>query len=412
MKIVHITNSDSEGGASIAAYRLHKAMIEFGLESTVLVIHKNRTDSHIKKTLSIFERILASFFVRLERFILRKYSIYGTFSISKFGFDLSRNKYVKDADVIYLHWINGGMLSVDSIERILSLGKPVYYFMHDMWPLTGGCHHSFECTKYQTHCGECPLLNSHEQYDIAYEIHEQKLKRLNKYDNLRAITPSHWLGGCAKLSHLFSTKRTLVIPNLIDTSVFLPLNKEKVRKCHGLPLDKKIILFAAISAIDNVYKGWTYLVESFDYIDVESVEVIVVGSDYNERVSQSFPSHVRFMGIVRSDSLLAEYYSAADVFVIPSLADNFPNTIVESLSCGTPVVGFNVGGIPDLITHKYNGYLAQTQSARDLALGVKWVLSENQEELSFRARNTVLNNYSYDKLLKYHSFLIDSDNNE
>lgn len=405
MKVVHITNSDSNGGASRAAYRLHEAMIRVGIHSVLLVMHKNRTDAQVIEPFSILDRIRASFFVRLEALQLKKYSIYGTFSLSKLGFNLSKNREIKNADIIYLHWINGGMCSVRSLEKILKLGKPVYYFMHDMWPLTGGCHHSFECTKYQIHCEKCPLLNSKKQYDIAYKLHELKLKRLDKYDNLIAITPSSWLGNCAKSSRLFSSKKILIIPNLIDVSVFFPKSKEEIRKRNGWPIDKKIILFAAISGIDNVYKGWKYLVESFNFIDKTSIEVIVLGSDYNDAVSQSLPLKVRFLGNIKSDCLLAEIYSAADVFVTPSLADNFPNTIVESLSCGTPVVGFNIGGIPDLIIHKHNGYLAQNRSAEDLAIGIKWVLSDNQQELSSNARNFILDNLSYDKLLKCHYFL-------
>ncbi len=407
MKVVHITNNDSIGGASRAAYRLHEAMTRAGISSTFFVFHQMKNDSTIISPFSFLDRIRISINIRLENLILRRYCITSTFSYAKFGFNISNKNILKNADAIYLHWINAGMLSINSIVQILKIGKPVYYFMHDMWPITGGCHHSFSCEKYKIHCGRCPLLNSNKEHDLSYKLLNKKINKLSVFENLYAITPSVWLRDCAKKSSLFNKKNILLIPNLLDTTIFSPLKKSTLRNKYNLPLNKKLILFAAISGIKNVYKGWSYLVESMNYLNPFECEILVLGTSSDERIAKELPLKSYFLGHLSSDIQLAEIYSIADVFVSPSLADNFPNTIVESMACGTPVVGFDVGGIPDLIKHKFNGYLSNFKSSEDLANGIKWILSQKDETLSQNARQYVINNLSYEKVIPYHFYLKD-----
>lgn len=403
MKVLHIANSDMNGGASRAAFRLHEAMNRNGINSTLLVLHKHGIDLQTISPFTFFNRFFLSLYVRIERMILMKYNVKGTFSIGRFGFDVSKLLCLKEADVIYLHWINECMLSVKDIERILLLDKPVYFYMHDMWALTGGCHHSFECINYENHCGKCQLLGSNIKNDLSFILHEKKIMMWNK-SNLAVITPSRWLGECARRSILFRNKSVSVIPNLLDTDIYKPIDRVFAREKLGLPMGKKIILFAAIAGVKNIYKGWGYLADSLNLIDQNQAEVVVVGSDYDENVVSSLSMHVHFLGKITSDELMTYVYSSADVFVSPSLADNFPNTIAESMACGTPVVGFNVGGIPDMIIHKYNGYLAQLKSVDDLAYGINWVLKGDNVNLSSHARSYAVNHLSYNVFEKYYSF--------
>lgn len=404
MKVVHVANNDMSGGASRATFRLHEAMNRHGINSTLLVLHKYGADLQTISPFTFFNHLFLSFYVRIERMMLVKYNVKGTFSIARFGFDVSKLSCLKEADIIFLHWINECMLSVKDIERILLLGKPVYFYMHDMWALTGGCHHSFECTKYERHCGECQLLGSKMKNDLSFILHEKKYAMWNKGD-IAVITPSRWLGECARRSVLFRNKSVSVIPNLLDTDIFKPIDGGLAREKLGLPMDKKLILFVAIAGVENVYKGWGYLTNSLNLIDQNQAEVVVVGSGYDENVVSSLSMHVHFLGKITSDELMTYVYSSADVFVSPSLADNFPNTIAESMACGTPVVGFNVGGIPDMIIHKYNGYLAQLKSVDDLACGINWVLKEDKINLSVHARSYAVNNLSYNMFGKYYSCL-------
>jgi glycosyltransferase involved in cell wall biosynthesis len=289
-----------------------------------------------------------------------------------------------------LHWINRDFLSIKGIEKILKLGKPVYWVLHDMWAMTGGCHHSFECNKYETHCGNCPNLIKPSAKDSSYHLFEKKLEIFDKYKNLQIITPSKWLGECAKKSRLFSKKNIQVIPNVMDTSIYKPIDKSIARSIFKLSDDKKIILFGAVEGTINPYKGWNYLLEALKHLaqTENNIEAFIFGSEHSQTIVDAVPFPVHFSGHLNDDESLCMLYNAADVFVASSLADNFPNTIVESLACGTPVVGFNVGGIPDLVDHKRTGYLARYKDSNDLAEGIRWVLN-CKEDLGKNACNKI-----------------------
>ena len=207
--------------------------------------------------------------------------------------------------------------------------------------------------------------------------------------HLTIVTPSRWLAECAKRSSLLSDLRIEVIPNGLDTDTFKPMNKLTARNILNLPKNKKIILFGAVGPITNELKGYQYLKDAINKLvnmkvfNKDKVCLVIFGASYFKDI-EKFPFEAKFLGRLHDDFSLALSYSAADVFIIPSLQDNFPNTVIESLSCGTPVVGFNIGGIPEMIEHRVNGYLSEYKNSKSLAEGIKWILEDENRALKLR----------------------------
>jgi len=411
MKVVHINFWDKQGGAAIAAYRLHKAMINTGIDSNILVFNKLIKDNtSIHAIDSFFNKIIIAFFNICESRLLAKFRPYiGNFSISLMGLNISKLKIVQDADVIYLHWINNNFVSISSIAKLLKLGKPIVWFLHDMWPMTGGCHHSFECIKYQSQCEYCDLLKSNKKKDISSKIFNKKLRLFSSYQNLKIITPSEWLGDCAKKSALFTHIKVRVIPNMIDITIFKPIDKQYARNILNLPENKKIILFGADMGVSNPYKGWGYLKDALKNINPSYIIVTFGGESIDLSLNDTtFPAYN--FGRLFDDYSLALLYNACDVFVIPSLAEAFGQTALEAITCGTPAVGFNVGGIPDIISHKVTGYLSNYKDAYDLSVGINWVLDNPRyKDLSAQCRSYAIHKFSSKRVVKQHLTILSED---
>ena len=414
MNILHINASDKAGGAGIAAFRLHTAMLESGIESRMLVLRKKGDSAAVTALEKWKSYFIAPLYNRYTKYReLKSYHLTSAFSTGMYGFNVSKHPLLQEADVIYLHWINGSMLSVKNVRQILALGKPVYWFMHDMWPITGGCHHSFDCSLYMTHCGACPCLSSDKEKDISYRIHSLKIKQFSSLTNLFAVTPSQWLGECCRKSTLFKNKRVTVIPNLIDTNLYKPVNKQVARSILNLPENKKLILFGADMGTENPYKGWIYLEEALLKIEQKDCEVVVFGNSHNSMIVNAVSMPIHFVGRLNDDYSLILLYSAIDVFVCPSMADNFPNTIVEAMACKALVVGFNVGGIPDLIQHTQTGYLASYKEASDLARGIDWCLEHsNDSEIKDAARIQIEKYCSYLGGISLHLKMLNNTKND
>jgi len=420
MKVLHVNTSDIQGGAARAAFRLNKALNKLNVNSKMLVQSKAGDDINVK---SVAETKIQKGLAKIRPYYdmlpleLYKNRQKGPFSVARTGVDICKNNYVKETDLINLHWINASFLSLKSIKKLNQLHKPIVWTLHDMWPFTGGCHYSGGCTKYKEKCGQCPMLNSSKDRDLTRRIWERKKNYYNNL-NLTIVTCSTWLAQCAKDSSLFNDLRIEVIPNSVDINIFKPIKKEIARDILDLPRNKYLILFGAMSATSDKRKGFHYLNKALgkienDYPQIkDDIELLVFGASYSEDINK-LSIKTNFLGRLNDEHSLALCYSAADIFVTPSLEDNLPNTIMESLSCGTPVVGFKIGGIPDMIKHKHNGYLAEYKSVDDLAQGICWMLEDKKRliDMGKKARQKVLDSYTYDivgnKYLKLYKELLD-----
>jgi glycosyltransferase involved in cell wall biosynthesis len=300
--------------------------------------------------------------------------------------------------VVHLHWISSGFLQ---IETLASFNRPVVWTLHDMWAMTGGCHYSGSCTGYQRRCGECPQLGSTLENDLSRLTWLRKKRAWESVD-LTVVTPSHWLADCARSSSLFDSVPIKVIPYGIDCSVYKPILQKEARRMFGLPQDAPLILFGAMNPTKNSRKGFDLLLQALNSLDSSrlpnSPELVVFGAMSNDQAPDT-PFRTHFLGGFADNVALAALYSGVDVFVAPSREDNLPLAVQESLACGTPVVAFGIGGMPDMINHRSNGYLAASFDGSDLASGIEWCLEgeERNDELSAEARSSASERYALEK---------------
>jgi glycosyltransferase involved in cell wall biosynthesis len=257
------------------------------------------------------------------------------------------------------------------------LNKPVIVVMHDMWNITGGCHYSFTCDKYKTSCSNCQVFPGNKENDLSAAGFAKKLRLYSTFRNLYFVSPSKWLYDCATQAALTKDKPLRYIPNIIDHTLFKPFDKKMARQMLNIDPEQRVISFGAVS-VNSPYKGWPFLQQALTLLyqdeSFRDLLVLIFGSGYNREIADSIPFKTKFMGFLSDEYSTMIVYNSADVFIVPSLADNQPTTVQESLCCGTAVVGFDVGGIPDMIRHKENGYLAKYKDAEDLCHGIKFCL--------------------------------------
>ena len=398
MKVLILSANDIKGGAARAAYRLHQGLLKSNVDSQMLVQGKysgDRTvigsESKLSKGMALVKPVVDA--LPFAPFRTPKASSYSTQWLPD---RLLPQINSIAPDVINLHWIKGGFLQIETIAK---LRQPVVWTLHDMWAMTGGCHYTQGCTRYTRACGACPQLNSTKEWDLTRWVWQRKAKAW-KNQKITIVTPSKWLAKCASESSLFKNSRIEVIPNGIDLERYQPVDKKLARKLLQLPEDKKIVLFGAIGATSLPRKGFSLLLSTLQKLSQTSsqsqeIELVVFGS-FEPLDPPNFGFNTRYLGKLNDDVSLNLLYAAADVFVAPSLQDNFPNTILEAFACGTPCAAFNIGGIPDAVDHRKNGYLAQAFDTDELASGINWILEDRDrhETLSRQARTKVEQNFT------------------
>ena len=387
MKVLHITTIDT-GGAYKAAYRLHKSLQLQEVESEILVRTKLNPKSEVKEA---FGNPVGSFVSKGKNAINMLFSK-GEITFDRFGTDLSRHPLVREASILVLHWINS-FLSYKDIEKLGQLGKPMIWVMHDMWLFTGGCHVDGYCGKYDRGCGNCPLIPGEKEVDLSRRNFILKTELLGKL-NVTVIGPSKWIVEQAGRSGILHGKKIIYIANALDTALFSPVSdREKLRKKYGIVQNKKVILFgAADNGTENENKGFHFLRQAFQYLEADKYTLLIFG---NTARNLDLPGELEVIrvGYVTEEDKMDELYNAADVLVNPSSQESFGYTVCEAMACGTPEVGFPIGGIKEQIAHKENGYLARYHDPEDLAEGIKYCI-EYRDALGVKAYQAA-QGYSY-----------------
>ena len=355
-------------------------------------------ESNIVKGVSLIRRILDRLLVNTYK---HRSATYFSPNLVPFS-GLVQRINALNPDIVHLHWVNKAMLSISDIAAIKA---PIVWSLHDMWAFTGGCHYDEGCGAYNELCRECKVLGSTKKNDLSHKIFNKKRRAYAKHKNLTIVGLSQWLADCASNSMLFKNNKVVCLPNPIDTAVYSPLDKRVAREILRLPMDKTLVLFGAMGATSDPRKGYKELCEALFTLKPNNIELVVFGSS-EPNVSEGFKFKAHYLGELHDDVTLRALYSAVNVMVVPSLQENLSNAIMESLACGTPVVGFDVGGNSDMIKHQKNGYLAKPFDPTDLAIGIDWVLrATNYDELSVNARNKVLTEFDSEVVAKNYSEL-------
>lgn len=393
MKILIVNTSDIQGGAARAAYRLHRALLEDGVDSQMLVQSKSSDDYTVitevgkaKKTINKLRPFLDSLPTRLYK--NRTKTLFSP-SWLPFGGVVDKINEI-NPDIVHLHWICGGMMRIEDIAKIKA---PVVWSLHDNWAFSGGCHIKWECEKYKESCGACPRLDSKENNDLSHSVFKRKQKIFSKKE-MTIVGLSRWVYEASKSSTLLKNHKHVNLPNPIDTNIFKPFDKVKSRELWSLSKDKKLVLFGANSATSDINKGFKELSEALQRVDKNiNIELVVFGSSQPQN-APDFAFKTHYLGHLYDDVSLVTLYSAVDVMVVPSLQEAFGQTASESMACGTPVVAFGTTGLFDIVDHKVNGYLAKPFESEDLANGIEWVLNApNYDELCVNAREKVLREF-------------------
>jgi len=395
MKVLIVNTYDIFGGAAKAAYRLHRSLLSAGIESKMLVQFKICDDYTVIPVYGQNKIVKAFSFMRpnLDQIPVEFYKnrIKTFFSPAWLPFSNVAKKINEiNPDIVHLHWIAESMIKIEDLAKIK---KTIVWTLHDNWAFTGGCHIMWACEKYLESCGSCSLLNSNMEFDLSKVIWYRKKKTYEK-TKMIIVSPSNWLSACSKKSSLLRHKIHKVIPNPIDTDIFKPINKEIARNIWNLPKNKKLIAFGAINSTSDINKGFKELINALSKIsDKKNIELAVFGSS-EPKNPPDFGFKTNYLGYLHDDVSLVALYNAVDVIVVPSLQENLSYAIMESLSCGTPVVAFDVGGNSDMIEHLHNGYLAKPLDTDDLKNGIEWVLNTpNYNELCKNASEKVLREF-------------------
>jgi len=392
MKVLHLASCSIKSGAGRGIYWLHKAQCELGIDSTILTnIHGNRAeDSVISISMTSWQNIKFRLIHQLLRLPEKLYQKQKNimFSTGFEGIDFTRHPSYLAADIVHLHWING-MVSMRTISKI---DKPIVWTIRDMWPMTGGCHYSLNCDRYMVGCGKCPQLSSSRIGDLSKFI--VKMKRAAFPKHLRAVGISNWISECAQKSQVFNGHSVQTISNNIDTEEFYPISKPLACEVLCLGTKKKIVLVGA-QYLDDFYKGFDLFKQSLNYLRQENLHYLFFGNVLNLELDKLNIEYTN-LGFLSDSVSLRLAYSAADVFVAPSIMEAFGKMLAEAMACGTPVVCFDATGPKDIVEHQQTGYKAQPFDANDLANGIHWVINQQNdiyEQLCVNARKRAIEKF-------------------
>ncbi|GAP95866.1 glycosyl transferase, group 1 [Leptolyngbya sp. NIES-2104] len=374
MQVLHVNQTDISGGAAIAAHRLHQGLLQQEIDSRFLVSRKETQDDRVSLIPS------AS---RTEKRIQRLTDPLGFTQIHLLStFNLSKHPAYQSADVINFHNLHDGYFNYLALAH-LTQDKPAVLTLHDMWSITGHCSFSFGCDRWKIGCGRCPDLEIFPPMKRDRTRWEWKLKQWTyQKANLTIVAPSQWLASVARESPLFRSFAVHHIPYGIDTEMYQPLDPEHCRAQLNIPKGKKVLLFVA-THLQEWRKGGDLLFAALQQLP-ESLKAETVLLMLGEGSVKEIEIEAIALGYIRDEHLKAIVYSAADLFVFPTRADNLPLVLQESLACGTPMISCDVGGVSDLVRPGVTGYLAKPEDTNDLAQGIVMLLEDEEQRSQMR----------------------------
>jgi len=401
VRIIHLSYCDINGGACRATYRIHQSLLKQGVYSRLWVNEKLSDDWTVEdlnnKTIKVLNKLRPQVINHsLVKMLKTENKIIHSPSVLPSNWVKHINN--SDVDIVHLHWIQGEMLSIKDISKIK---KPIVWTLHDMWAFCGAEHYTND-----NRWREGYYRNNRPNYELGFDLNRWTWNRKKKYwkSPIQIITPSNWLAKCVKESALMKSWPVSVIYYPIDTEQWAPMDKKHARQLLNLSQDANLILFGAAGKKKDPRKGYDLLLSALECIKadkkIKKIELVVFGqSKPKSQPDLGFPIH--YFGHLYDNLSLRALYSATDLMAVPSRQDNLPNTAVEAQACGTPVVSFDIGGLPDIIEHQKTGYLAKPFDTNDLAQGIDWVLNaENYSELCKNAHDKVLKEFDSEVVAK------------
>ena len=395
LNVLHISESDAAGGAGRAAYKLHRGLNGLGHVSRMLVGRKVTPDTDIRP---LKRNLLWRALDRASGELFDLLSLQYVFYPSSFG--VLTDAWFRSASVVQLHNLHGSYFGFTALPAISRL-RPVVWQLHDQWGLTGHVAYSLDCERWRHGCGMCPYLGEyprlrHDRTALLYRLKD----RVYESSRLNLVVPSRWMADIVAASPLLNRFPVHYIPTGIDIDVFKPGDQGEARERLGLPLDRRIIFFAAAN-INERRKGLHLLAEALRRLDDPPL-LVVAG---NGTVARGIET--RYLGAVLDEEILADAYRAADVFAVPTLADVLTQTAPESIACGTPCVSFDRGGVIDVVRHLETGYQAKFGDVDDLARGLTTLLGDSEllAKLSRRCREVAETEFAVQQQVERYSAL-------
>ena len=392
LKILHISTADNLGGSAKSAYKLHNGLRDRGIATRMIVRYKVTDDTNVAP---------------ITKGLLKGIDLIGRYGFDKIGlqflfypssFTLLKHPWFKEADIIQLYNTHGYYFT-HLVFPLMTHLKKVVWRLSDMWPLTGHCSYSYDCDRWKTGCGRCPLLEEYPPlpYDLTKPLWYIK-KWVYGLSNIHLVPTNSWMANILKESPLLQKFDSTVIPNGIDAKVFRPIPKKSAREVLSIPQEAKVVLFSAQEAATGTRKGGEYIIPALEGIasNLKREIILIVLGERSESWKDGNGYRTVRLGFTKSDEMIAIVYSAADLLLNPAVAENFPNTILESFACGTPSVSFDVGGVSDVVHHLETGYLAKYRDVNDLAKGLIKLLNDNNlyHKISKQCREVSVENYT------------------
>ena len=365
MRVAVVNSFEGGGGAAQAARRLFDGLISRNVDASLITLQSEQAAGGLRRLASRTAPYLDR--LPLIRYGDRRRDV--LFTPGVFASRAAHSIHALSPDLVHLHWVAHGLLGIDAIGE---LDIPLVWTMHDMWPATGGCHMTLGCENFRKGCGECANLLSGSRIDLSSKLFERKLSRWRS-SRIAAVAPSEWLAERLRDSPIFRDRRITVICNPVDDTIFRPQDRSVLRGKWNFPQDGCVLLFSAVNGAHIPFKGFHHLIaaaERLDKVTASRITVAYAGGLALPGRHNGYPFDIRPLGLLTDEIAMAELYAAT---LIPSEQENFPNAMIESLLCGTPVIAFDVGGIPEAVSHLRNGYLAPALDQEALSNGLQWI---------------------------------------